>query len=176
MALVLVRNFAAMIVLMAAGAAYARAETPAAFCQRIGTDDAARPIPEALVPAVNALFDLRMPADEAVATTVFRCAGGRVTVCTTGANLPCGKANTSRKANPGMRWWCHDNPDTRFIPAAATGRDTIYAWRCRDGEPMVVRQRLHVDPRGFVAEFWKVLHLGPQPTTPANSWLVIPWL
>lgn len=167
----------AMVIVLAAGwGGSTDAETPAALCRRVGTDDTARPIPEALVPAVNATFSMRMLADEAVATTVFRCASGRVTVCTTGANLPCGKADISRKANPGMRWWCHDNPDTRFIPASATGHETIYAWRCRDGEPLIVRQTRHADPRGFVAEYWKVLPRPSEPTTPANSWLVIPWL
>ncbi len=98
-----------------------------------------------------------MPARVAVETTVFRCVAGRVMACTTGANLPCGKANTDRTPAPGIVQWCHDNPDAAVVPAAATGHDTIFQWRCKSGAPLISRQVLHVDPRGFVAEFWKRL-------------------
>jgi hypothetical protein len=143
--------------LVALWLAPAYAETPAALCKRIGTDDTTRPIPVDLVPAVNAAFGMHLTARTAMATTVFRCADHRVMVCTVGANLPCGKANTSRAPNPGVIQWCRDNPDASFIPAAATGHDTIYQWRCHAGTPQIARQTLHVDPRGFVAEFWKRL-------------------
>ncbi len=138
-------------------AAHAHAEPPAAFCQRVGTDDTTRPIPEALVPAVNAAFGTTMPARVAIDTTVYRCATGRVLVCTAGANLPCGKANASRTPAEGEVQWCRDHPDDASIPAVATGHDTIYQWSCRAGVPRIVRQTLHTDPRGFVAEFWKRL-------------------
>src|SRR5579863_4996924 len=91
-------------------ALHGHAETPAALCRRVGTDDATRPIPEALVPAVNTAFGIQMPASVAMYTTVFRCSGGRVTVCTVGANLPCGKANISRTPRAGELQWCRDNP------------------------------------------------------------------
>ena len=149
---------AALVALLAVMSAKpALAETPAAFCRRVSTDDTTRPIPEALVPAVNAVFGLRMPARVAVNTTVFRCAGRRVMVCTVGANLPCGKANTSRDPSAGIIQWCRDNPDASVVPAVATGHDTIYEWRCHAGAPQFVRQTLHVDPRGFITEFWKTL-------------------
>src|ERR1700688_1948315 len=83
----------------------ALAETPAAFCQRVDTTDTAKPIPEDLVPSVNAAFGTQLPARMAVDTTVFRCAGGRVMVCTAGADLPCGKANTSRTPGAGVMQW-----------------------------------------------------------------------
>jgi hypothetical protein len=38
-----------------------------------------------------------------------------------------------------------------------TGHNTIYEWQCRAGTPLISHQVLHVDPRGFVAEFWKRL-------------------
>lgn len=145
------------MVCAAVSAAAAQAETPAAFCQRIGTDDTTRPIPEALVPAVNAAFGTQMPARVAMDTTVFRCSGGRVTVCTVGANLSCGKANISRTPSAGELQWCRDNPGSPFIPAVAIGHDTIYQWRCPAGRPQILRQSFHVDPRGFIAEFWKAL-------------------
>ena len=53
-----------------------RAETPEALCSRVGTTDTARPIPQDLVPAVNAVFAMHMPARVAVDTTVYRCAQG----------------------------------------------------------------------------------------------------
>ena len=135
----------------------AHAETPAAVCTRIGTDDTLRPIPESLVAAVNAAFGTAMPARIAMDTTVFRCADRHVLVCTTGANLPCGPANTSRIAGAGAIAWCRDHPDAAFIPAFATGHDTIFAWRCRGGVAQIDRQVLDVDPRGFVRQYWKVV-------------------
>lgn len=143
--------------LVAALPTLAYAETPASLCHRLGTDDTTHPIPQALVPAVNAAFATHMPARTAMDTTLFRCADHRVMVCTIGANLPCGEADTSRTPNPGVAQWCHDNPDVDFVPAAVTGHATIYAWRCQAGAPQIARQALHVDPRGFVAEYWKPL-------------------
>ncbi len=148
---------AAAVIPVALWLTNAHAEPPVAYCQRAGTDDTTRPIPKDLVPAVNAAFGTRMPARVAIDTTVYRCADHRVMVCTVGANLPCGKANTRRAPNPGVIQWCHDNPDAPFVPAAATGHDTIYAWRCHAGAPQIARQVLHTDPRGFVTEFWQPL-------------------
>jgi hypothetical protein len=148
---------AAVIAIALLTAVHAKAEPPAAFCQRVGTDDRARPIPETLVPAVNAAFGTRMPTRVATDTTVFRCAGGNVLVCTVGANLPCGKANISREPGEGAVRWCADHADSAFVPAVATGHDTIYEWRCTGGTPQIARQVLQADKRGVVAEFWKSL-------------------
>jgi len=149
-------NLTAAAVLLFSGAS-ARAETPAAFCQRAGTDDTTRPIPETLVPEVNAAFGTDMPPRIAMDTTVFRCADRRVLVCTVGANLPCGKADTSKNPNDGTIRWCADNPSAPSVPAFVTGHDTIYQWRCTSGTPQILHQALHADPRGFLAEFWKRL-------------------
>jgi hypothetical protein len=145
-----------MLAAWAACSAAAHAETPAAFCARVGTDDTLRPIPSALAPAVNTAFHTEMPADVASRTTVFRCADRRVLVCSVGANLPCDKADTSRVSAGGAQW-CHEHRDAPFIPAYATGHATIFDWRCRDGRPVIARQRFKVDGRGFVAEFWRRL-------------------
>jgi len=136
------------------------AQTPAQVCARAGTDDTLRPIPPTLVPAVNALFHTAMRPQVAVRMTVFRCAGGHVLVCGMGANLPCGKADTSRTSEGGTAW-CRDHPDADFIPAYVTGHATIFDWRCHGGAPVIVRKAFHVDPRGFVAEFWRELPGGP---------------
>jgi hypothetical protein len=138
-------------------ASAAPAETPAQFCTGVTTDDTLRPVPESLVPAVNTVFGTRMPARMATDTTVFRCASGHVLVCTTGASLPCGPANANRTPDAGMQQWCRDHPAEAFIPAVATGHDTIFEWRCRDGTPQVVRQTQTVDPRGFISAYWQVL-------------------
>lgn len=151
----------------------ARAQTPARFCARVGTDDTLRPIPPALVPQVNAVFHMRMPAHLTQESTVWRCFHGRVLVCNTGANLPCGKADT-RRTSPGGAGWCRAHPDADFIPLYMTGHDSIYQWRCRAGHPAIVRQTSRVDPRGFVARYWRTLGkpLSPSaqpPSSPGGS-------
>jgi hypothetical protein len=133
------------------------AETPTSACTRAGAEDTLRPIPADLVPAVNAVFGTSMPVGAAVATTVFRCVDGNVLVCTTGANLPCGPANTSRTLGPGAIAWCRDHSDAAFIPAVVTGHDTIFSWRCQNGAPRIERQRYTVDAQGFITQFWKEL-------------------
>jgi hypothetical protein len=140
-----------------AGPLNVRAATPASVCTRIGTDDTLRPIPESLVPSINRAFGTTMPARMGIDTTVYRCSGRHVLVCTMGASLPCGKANTSRAPGPGAIAWCRDHPNAAFIPAVATGNDTIFSWRCRDDVPRADRQVLDVDPRGFIGTYWKLL-------------------
>lgn len=135
----------------------AHAETPSAMCTRAGTSDSLQPIPASLVPAVNAVFGTSMPTQAAMDTTVFRCADGHVLVCTSGANLPCGRANIGRTPGPGVVAWCRDHPNAAVIPAVATGHDTIFAWRCQGDTPRIDRQALKVDQRGFVSQYWKRL-------------------
>jgi hypothetical protein len=142
----------------------ASAETPAARCAGLGTSNTLLPVPEALAGEVNAVFGTAMPAAMVAATTVYRCAGGQVMVCTVGANLPCGPADASRVPNAGEIAWCKDNRDADFIPAYATGHDTIFAWRCRGGAPGIAKQILDVDAEGFIKQFWKPL--GPETVTP----------
>src|SRR5215472_5181922 len=80
------------------------------FCRAKGIDDTLRLIPQSLVPAAKRLFGLeRMPEEQIRRSTVFRCADGRVLLCTYGANLPCGKANTDRRP-AGVEAWCRENP------------------------------------------------------------------
>jgi hypothetical protein len=135
----------------------AHAETPSAICAQVGTDDTLRPIPASLVPAINKMLGTEMPDKMAMDTTVFRCAKRHVLVCTTGANLPCGRANTGRTPSPGAVDWCRDHSGTALIPAVATGHDTTFAWRCQGGTPQIDRQVLEVDTRGFVSRYWKML-------------------
>jgi hypothetical protein len=141
------------LAILAAPAAYA--EPPAAVCAQHGTDDRLRPVPESLAGTVNEVFGTAIPPAMVAATTVYRCADGLVQLCTTGANLPCGPANTSRTPSPGEVAWCNEYPKSAFIPAAATGHDTIFEWSCQNGAPQITRQILDVDARGFIAQFWK---------------------
>jgi hypothetical protein len=154
----LTRSVLSMFVMLAAlPIAGAHAETPAARCARVINDDAVRRIPEGLVAAAGAALGTTMPRDMAMKSTVFRCATGHVLVCTVGANLVCGRANTSRTPGRGQIDWCREHPNDAFSPAAAAGHDTIYAWRCNDGVSQIDRQTLDVDTRGFIVQNWRRL-------------------
>jgi hypothetical protein len=135
----------------------AAAQEPLRWCREKRTDDTLRVIPLSLVPAATRLFRLAMPSAQIQRTTVFRCAGGRTLLCTSGANLPCGKANADRRL-AGAEAWCRDHPHADMIPAFATGSDTVYRWRCAGSTPEIVAQVEKIDARGFVARYWKALH------------------
>ena len=111
----------------------AQAEEPVQYCARVGADDGLRGIPPALVPAARRVFHLSAPDTAVQRTTVYRCSGGAVLLCTTGANLPCGPADTSRSL-PGASRYCSENPGSPFIPAFVTGHATAYRWRCAGSE------------------------------------------
>ncbi|MGH7067158.1 MAG: hypothetical protein ACREFO_14705 [Acetobacteraceae bacterium] len=140
---------------LASVAAAPAAASPASVCRKLGTDDRLREIPRSLVPTAARLFGLEaMPAAQVQRSTVFRCFEGQVLVCTYGANLPCGKADTRRDL-AGATEWCTKNPDADFIPMYVTGHGTIYRWRCHDGKAVISAAIFTVDPRGFITEFWK---------------------
>lgn len=105
---------------------------------------------------VNATFHTELPAELAVDSTVFRCDRGKVMVCTTGANLPCGKADISR-TNTGAQAWCQAHPGLAAVPAFASGHTTIFEWGCRGRTASIVRQAAVVDPRGFISAYWRPL-------------------
>ena len=121
-----------------------------------GTDPTLRPILPALAPTVAAAFHARMTPEEVERNGFVRCDHDTVLACLTGANLNCGKANTAQ-TNPGAAYWCHSHPNAEFIPAFATGHETIYAWRCRGTQAAIDRQVQQLDPSGFVAGAWKPL-------------------
>jgi len=86
---------------------------------------------------------------------IWRCMNNSVWVCHFGANLPCQeKADTSQTPTPGMEDFCNANPTAESIPAAVTGRATVYEWGCKNGKPEVVKQLFTVDPQGYLANFW----------------------
>jgi hypothetical protein len=140
--------------LLALGAvSAAQAATPAATCARAGTDDALRPLPRALVPAARRAFGYTgMTAAEVERMTVFRCMDARILICSWGANLACGKAETASSL-PAATNYCLGNPDVSFIPAYVTGHDTIYQWRCQRGMA-VPSHPAALDARGFFQSLW----------------------
>lgn len=136
---------------------------PFAYCAGVGTIDApderyvGDPVPEAVIEGLRKKAEIGDDAPDEWLTegTVWRCMDGEVWVCFVGANLPClEKADTSTTPNPEMEDFCSDNPDAEVIPAAVTGRATVYEWRCVDGAPEVVRQIFEPDAQGFLADFW----------------------
>jgi hypothetical protein len=130
------------------------ADRPADTCKPGATDDTLRPLPATLVGEARRLFQISMPDDLVRKTTVYRCMNGHTLLCTTGANLACGKANLSRDP-AGVAGWCRDHRDTDNVPMFVTGHDTIYQWRCSGGTPAIGATVQTVDERGFLSRNWK---------------------
>jgi hypothetical protein len=145
-----------------------RAEAPAsytdpfAYCAAVGTVDApdARYTGEAMPAAVvEALVRQGVVAADAPpefqANAVWRCMDGQVWACHAGANLPCQeRADTSETPTADMEAFCQADPSAEVIPAAVTGRATVYEWQCSEGQPAVVKQVFTSDAQGFLADFW----------------------
>jgi hypothetical protein len=88
-------------------------------------------------------------------SAVWRCVDGHVWACHFGASLPClEKADTCEVPTSDIGEFCEANPSADVIPAAATGRATVYEWKCSEGKPEVVRQVFQVDSQGYLADFW----------------------
>ncbi|MGH6795745.1 MAG: hypothetical protein ACREDD_07250 [Methylocella sp.] len=142
--------------ILAAGTACA--QDAKSLCARVTTDDRARPLPITLVPAARQLFSFSVdtPSGYIRKGTSFRCMGGKVFLCNAGANLVCGKANTSR-TSVGAADFCKQNPGSYVVPMAATGHATVYEWKCAGNKAVISKQAETVDPRGFITENWKQL-------------------
>ncbi|HQJ52061.1 MAG TPA: DUF333 domain-containing protein [Anaerolineae bacterium] len=135
---------------------------PFAYCAAVGTVPApdARydgdALPEALVQAMvrGNIVSADAPA-EIQKNAVWRCADGKVKVCHRGANLPCEEmADASGIASSEMEAFCQENKSAEVIPAAVTGRATVFEWKCVDGKATVAKQVLKVDAQGFIGDFW----------------------
>jgi hypothetical protein len=136
---------------------------PFVYCAAVGTIDApderyVGPVaPEGVIEGLRKKAGIAedAPDDWVAAGTVWRCMDGKVWACFVGANLPCSeKADTSSTPRPEMEEFCSANPNADTIPAAVTGRATIYEWRCVDGTPQIVRQVFTPDAQGFLSDFW----------------------
>ncbi len=133
------------------------AEDPFGYCRRVGTDDDPGDVPASLTPAFVKAFGLRMEPPEVQRGASFRCDRGQVWGCVVGANLNCGKADTSRVSRGGDEW-CREHPNDQMIPMAATGHATIYSWRCVGVRAVPAKAVTKVDARGFESTNWKLLN------------------
>lgn len=138
---------------------------PFAYCAALGTIDApddrytGAEMPDSIVQGMirQGIVSADAPA-EIQQNAVWRCMDGNVWVCAVGANLPCDeKADTSETPSSAMEDYCSENPAAESIPAAVTGRATVYEWACQDGKPEVVKQLFTSDPQGYLADFWHEL-------------------
>jgi hypothetical protein len=114
------------------------------------------PVPEPVRESLGLRPVTPLPGTEHVADRglSWRCFEGKVWGCSVGANLVCGKAETGRDPNRQMVEFCRENPQYDDLPFGVTGHGTIYIWYCRDGTPVIDRESLHVDPRGFISQNW----------------------
>lgn len=139
-------------------------DDPFAYCAAVGTVDrmgasyVGPRFPEAVRVGLAAALGVSVETFQPPAAGIFlRCYQGQLLACTVGANLNCGKADTSTTPNPGMVQYCQANPESDFIPLYIAGHEGIYSWQCRAGKPEIQKQVFHVDPRGFVEEFWHLI-------------------
>jgi hypothetical protein len=94
---------------------------------------------------VEGMIDQNIVSAEAPASiqqaALWRCMDGDVWGCTVGANLPCReKADLSETPTQTMEEFCQANPNADGIPAAVTGRATVYSWKCDGETPTVIEQ------------------------------------
>ncbi|HEX3983587.1 MAG TPA: hypothetical protein VHX12_07830 [Acidisoma sp.] len=124
------------------------------LCRPGETDLALRTLPPSLVASARTAFGYRdMAAAEVIRMTAFRCAAGRPFMCSWGANLPCGKANTAKNL-PAVSTWCAANPDSDFVPAYVTGHDSLYQWHCVGGAAVAISPAA-LDAQGYFQSYWK---------------------
>lgn len=135
---------------------------PFAYCSAVGTIDmpdgryTGPRMPDSILQAMIRQGIVATDAPrEFQQNAVWRCMNNSVWVCHFGANLPCmEKADTAQVPGPGVQDYCRTNPRADSIPAAVTGRATVYEWGCKDGKPEVIRQLFKSDPQGYLADFW----------------------
>lgn len=124
------------------------------YCAKSGNTSEESPIPQALAPDVAKAFGIDLAM--ARASSFYRCVEGRLLVCTVGANLPCGKANSSRQIAEASEF-CRKNPDSIGIPMAITGHNTIYSWRCIGSAAKAEGPAATLDEQGYFVGTWKKL-------------------
>jgi hypothetical protein len=149
----------------AAGTAASQGQTygdPFAYCTAVGTVDepgtdyTGSAVPESVAQGLRtALNSPDTPLDVLEQGTSWRCMDGSVYACFVGANLPCdAKAQTDKTPTQAELDYCNQNPDAGYIPAAVTGHETVYEWRCNDGAPEIVQEVFSQDAQGYIAEIW----------------------
>lgn len=135
---------------------------PFAYCAAVGTIDTpdgrynGAKMPDSIIQGMirQGIVSADAPL-EFQQNAVWRCMNNSVWVCHFGANLPClEKADMAQVPTSGMEDYCKTNTTADSIPAAVTGRATVYEWGCKDGKPEVVKQLFKSDPQGYLADFW----------------------
>jgi hypothetical protein len=139
---------------------------PFAYCLAIGSVDTpasgSSPVPMALKPFLSRALGLSAGRDVRLESYYWRCMNGMVFVCAIGANIPCGAKADLAKRNLGADKYCQDNPGATFVPAYATGHETLFAWSCSLGHAMPGKRIAKLDPRGYRIDIWhKVLRDPP---------------
>jgi hypothetical protein len=141
-------------------------DDPFAYCAAVGTIDApdsrytGEQPPPAVIEGIHAAMGASTDAPDEWyrAGTVWRCADGQVKACFVGANLPCEeKANLSEVPNESIVSFCQENPEADAVPAVASGRATVFSWRCASGTPEIVEQIAQPDEQGFIDHIWYVI-------------------
>jgi hypothetical protein len=136
---------------------------PFGYCKCAGTIDApdkrykGEKIPESMIYIIKKKMGLSddVTFDYIRETTAWRCMDGKVFICMTGANLPClEKADMSLIPGEAMNDFCKANPDLDYIPAAVTGRSTVYDWKCSGTKPVIVKQVSTPDKQGYLSDIW----------------------
>jgi hypothetical protein len=135
---------------------------PFTYCAAVGTIDTPGSdyvgpgVPESVAQGLQkALNAPDTPIDVLENGSSWRCMDGSVYACFVGANLPCeAKANTDQTPTQAEIDYCQQNPDSDFIPAAVTGHETVYSWRCLGGAPEIVEQVVQPDAQGFLSNIW----------------------
>jgi hypothetical protein len=136
---------------------------PFAYCAAVGDLDqpdaryVGQQVPDVIAKALRKASGAApdAPLDLFLQGSYWRCMDGKVYGCFVGANIPCwSKANTDRTPTAAETEFCQTQPNAGSIPAAVTGHETVYEWRCNNGTPVIVRQVFQVDSRGFTADFW----------------------
>jgi Tol biopolymer transport system component len=139
-------------------------DDPFTYCAAVGTIDqpdsryTGPEITEEVIDGYLRAADLQEttePMEMLEQTTVWRCMDDSVYACNVGANLPCeAKADSGTSPSAAMNDYCAANPDSEFIPAAVTGRETIYSWHCVAGSPETLEQIDEPDAAGYLSRIW----------------------
>lgn len=146
---------AVALLALSAGVSHAgNASEAVAYCQSSANDNRINAIPDEMLAPAAKMLGVEVPQDRQV-RGLWRCMDGKVMLCIPGGQRHCGRADTQVMPSPEARKYCVANPSAPEVPAWATGRDTIFGWRCEGPEPIVSGAVRSVDARGFVKEYWR---------------------
>jgi hypothetical protein len=131
---------------------------PFGYCARLGTIDTpeggASPVPTALMPFLRTTLGLSADAPLTPQNYFWRCMNGAVYVCVIGANQRCDAKADRGKRNSGADNYCRENPKATFVPAYATGHNSIYEWSCSAGNAVPGKRTIKLDRRGYRSDIW----------------------